>query len=199
VSRRPSSREIADTERYLLAQQARFRRAADALAAAFADFPEVRAVALFGSVARPLWREVPRFSDFRRYGIEVWHECKDVDIAAAIDRLDNLRALGQARSRALNALCGPNESGVAHHQADVFLFGRDWRDYLGRLCPFATCPKGKRECLAPGCGRMPFLKQHENFRMDSHALDGGRSLMLYERGRGILARAADLPASGSNA
>jgi hypothetical protein len=46
---------------------------------------------------------------------------------------------------------------------------------------------------------MPFLKQHEGFRMDPHALEGGRSLMLYERGRGILARAAELPASGHDA
>ncbi len=193
MSRRPTRSEIADNDRRLLALQAQFRRAADALAAAFAEFPEVRTVALFGSVARPLWREVPRFPDFRRHEIELWHECKDLDVAVAIDRLDNLQALGRARNQTLTMLHGRNEGGVAHHQADVFLFGRDWHDYLGRLCIFATCPKGKRECLVPGCGRMPFLRQHEDFTIERDALSPDRHLILYERGRGIVNRAADLP------
>ena len=79
------------------------------------------------------------------------------------------------------------------------LFGRDWCDYLGRLCTFATCPKGKRNCLVPGCGKTLFLQQHEDFHMHADALCGDRSLLLYERGRGILARAAELPAQEGGA
>ena len=60
----------------------------------FALFAEVQRVALFGSVARPLAREVPRFQSYRRLGIELLHECKDVDLAVWITDLAGLRDLG---------------------------------------------------------------------------------------------------------
>ena len=74
----------------MLRRQADFRLAADAIAEDFAEFPEVRAITLFGSVARPLVREVPRFWQFKRHAIEILHECGDLDLAVAVDRLDNL-------------------------------------------------------------------------------------------------------------
>lgn len=46
----------------MLQRQARFRLVADAMTEALAGFAEVAAVALIGSVARPLWWEVPRFA-----------------------------------------------------------------------------------------------------------------------------------------
>ena len=42
---------------------------------------EVTAVALIGPVARQPSKEVPRFSPWRRAGIALLHECKDVDFA----------------------------------------------------------------------------------------------------------------------
>jgi hypothetical protein len=189
---RPTRKEIAEQDRYQLARLAAFRRAADAVTAAFAAFVEVRAVKLFGSVARPLEREVPRFQPFRRLGIEILHECSDVDLAVWIDRLDNLAALNLIRSRAVTALHKEGALGVAHHQVDVFLFDKNWNDYAGRLCTFGQCPKGKFECLAPGCGRRLFLKQHRNFTLGADALAGDRSVLLYERGRGIICHACDL-------
>jgi hypothetical protein len=176
----------------MLARQATFRRAADAIAADLAKIPEVRAVALFGSLARPLVREVPRFQPFKRHGIEILHECGDIDLAIAIDRLDNLAALNRARNRAVVDLFKQSGIGVAHHQVDVFLFGEGWNDYLGRLCSFAQCPKGKVECLTPGCGREPFLRQHKGFVLEPGALAPNLSVPLYERGRGFLRRASDL-------
>jgi hypothetical protein len=179
----------------MVAQQATFRRAADVIAAGLAKLPEVRAVALFGSLVPPLAREVPRFASFRRHGIEVFHECKDIDLAIAIDRLDNLAALNRARSRAVADLFKNSGIGVAHHQVDIFLFRDIWSDYLGRLCTYAQCPKGKVECLTPGCGREPLLKQHEGFVLEPGALAADRAVTLYERGRGLLGRAADLNAA----
>jgi predicted nucleotidyltransferase len=179
----------------MLARQATFRRAADAIAADLAKIPEVRTVALFGSLARPLAREVPRFQPFKRHGIEILHECGDIDLAIAIDRLDKLTALNRARNRAVIDLFKQTGIGVAHHQVDVFLFGEGWNDYLGRLCSFAQCPKGKVECLTPGCGREPFLKQHEGFVLEPDALAADRAVPLYERENGFLRRAADLDAS----
>jgi len=176
-------------------RQAQFRRAADSIAADLAKREEVRAITLFGSLARPLVREVPRFQPFKRHGIEILHECGDIDLAVAIDRLDNLATLNRARSRAVDNLLKETGIGVAHHQVEVFLFGEGWHDYLGRLCTFGQCPKGKAECLTPGCGRELFLKQHEGFVLEPDALAADRAVPLYERGRGLLRRASDIDAT----
>ncbi len=52
---------IAETNRHLIERQALFRRAADVATAALTGYDEVMAVALFGSVGAPLWKQVPRF------------------------------------------------------------------------------------------------------------------------------------------
>jgi hypothetical protein len=192
VPSKPTRREIAEQEGYLLKRQVEFRRAADAIAADLAKIPEVRAITLFGSLARPLVREVPRFQSYRRHGIEILHECKDIDLAIAIDRLDHLAALNRARSRGVIDLFEQSGIGVAHHQVDIFLFGETWNDYLGRLCTYGQCPKGKVECLTPGCGRELFLRQHRDFVFEPDALAADRSVPLYERGSGFLRRASDL-------
>lgn len=191
MSRRPTRRDVEEHDRYELVRHATFRRAADTVTAAFAAVPEVRAVALLGSVAGPLERELSHFQHFRRYGIETLHYCKDVDLAVQIDRLDNLAALNRARGAAVATVHASGGPGVAHHQVDVFLFGSGWGDYLGRLCSYSQCPKGKRECYVPGCGREPLLKQHEGFVLQPDALAPDRCILLYERGRGILRRAAE--------
>jgi hypothetical protein len=190
----PSKSEIAEQNRSLVRRQREFREAADAVAVAFSRFPEVEAVALFGSVAGQLWKEVPRFRVYRRRGIEVWHECKDVDLAMWLSRLDNLEALNQARSRALRVLCEAASVGVAHHQVDVFILEPGSDRYLGRLCIFGQCPKGKPECLVPGCGRELFLRQHEGFAFRREALEG--AVRLFDRRAGIVRRAAELPVTG---
>jgi len=61
----------------------------------------VRAIALFGSVARPLAREVPRFQPYRGLGIELLHERKDVDLAVWLDhtRAGSPRSAARATSR----------------------------------------------------------------------------------------------------
>ncbi|MDQ2802354.1 MAG: hypothetical protein M3Y41_06610 [Pseudomonadota bacterium] len=187
---------IAEQDRHMLERQANFRLAADMVTVAFARFVEVAAVALIGSVARPLWREVPRFSPFRRLEIPIWHECKDVDLALWLEQLDGLPALNRARGDAVRRLWGERQVGVAHHQVEVFILRAGSNDYLGRLCTFSQCPKGKRECLVPGCGRHLFLRQHDGFNFWPDALDEDRIMRLYERQRGVLRRAADTPATG---
>jgi hypothetical protein len=62
-----------------LRRQEGFRLAADYVARAFACIPAVRKIALFGSVAVPLTREAPRRRPLRRAGVQVLHECKDLD------------------------------------------------------------------------------------------------------------------------
>jgi hypothetical protein len=192
-SREPTFKEIVEQDEYLLRQQAEFRLAADAVACALAKFPEVAAIALFGSVASPLKREVPRFREYRQAGIELWHECKDVDLAVWIDRIDNLEALGKAERRAVQRFYEETGIGTAHHQVDIFLIEPGSNRYLGRLCWYNQCPKGKRDCLVPGCGRVKFLKQHVDFTLYPDALAEERMIRLYDRATGSLRKAPPVP------
>ena len=178
-----SQSEIDSEEESMQRRQQQFRLAAEAVAKAMSLLPEVQKVALFGSVARPLETEVPRFRKFRRERVAIPHECKDVDLAVWVSGVDRLKALQKARSRALNGLMAERNIGVAHHQVDVFLLEHRTDRYLGRLCYFGQCPKGKDECRVPGCGATPLLRQHEGFRFDWAGPSQGH-VVLYEKNGG---------------
>jgi hypothetical protein len=186
--------EIEAQNRFMLERQRQFRTAADLVTEAWMTFPEVRAVAVIGSVAKALWREIPRFPEFRRAGIEVWHECKDLDLALWVDsqhRLGELRRVGAlALGKAYESGAGVS---IADHQMDVFMFEPESDRYLGRLCHFNQCPKGKRDCLVPGCGAIPFNKRVAEFEPHADLLAPAREAMLYQRGAGRLRSALDLP------
>src|SRR5882757_9268647 len=92
---------IDEQNRHMLERQRQFRAAADVVTDAWMRFREVAAVAVIGSVAKPLWKEVPRFREFRRAGIEVWHECSDLDLALWLDSQERLGELRRAASLAL--------------------------------------------------------------------------------------------------
>lgn len=158
--------------------------AAQRVASAFSRIPAVQKVVLFGSVPALLEKEVPRFRPYRGLGIEIFHECKDVDLAVWVTDLNGLKDLKKAMSAALNQLLQETNTGVAHHQVDVFIMEPGTDRYLGRLCIFGTCPKGKPECLVPGCGASLFLRQHEDFVLDPAALHPDRSVVLFDRATG---------------
>ena len=65
--------------------------------------------------------------------------------------------------------------------------------YLGRLCYFNACPKDKRDCMAPGCGAIRFNKTVDGFKPSADLLEPARHGMLFERGKGRLRSALDLP------
>ncbi len=184
---------IAEQTGRLLDRYREFRRAADAVAAAWRQRAEVMAVALIGSVAVAPWREVPRFAPYRRARIALWHECQDVDLAVWLLHLRDLDGLRRAKDRALRELRGQDGAGVASHQVDVFVLEPGTARYLGRLCQFSRCPKGKLECLAPGCGAVAFLQQHEGFRWRPQSLLAGRMVRLFDRDAGEIRRAVDRP------
>jgi hypothetical protein len=180
-ARKPSRRQIAETNEYLLRRQQQFRLAAEYAAQAFAAVPGVEKVALFGSVARPLGDEVPRFREFRRVDVAVLHECKDVDLAVWLSDQGCVPAVRRARGQCVNDLLRERNVGVAHHQLDVFLLEHGTDRYRGRLCTFGTCPKdGKLECLVPGCGEIPFVRQHEDFVLVDDALRPDRVVVLHD-------------------
>ncbi len=189
--------DIERENRFLLQRQQQFRTAADAVTDAWIRLPAVQAVALIGSVAKPLWKEVPRFREYRDRGIELWHECGDLDLAVWLDSLDHLDALRCTRDRALRQLFeGGATFGIVGHQVDTFLFEPGSDRYLGRLCSFNQCPKGKRDCLVPGCGTIPFNKRIDGFQPRDDLLAG--AVMLYERQTGRRLLAADLPETGDD-
>lgn len=189
--------EIEDQNRHLLKRQHDFRIAADVVAEAWMRFDEVVAVAVIGSVAGSLWKEVPRFREFRRAGIEVWHECKDLDIALWLDSQDRLGELRRAAAVGLQRAyaAGRNPGGVVSLQVDVFLFEPGSDRYLGRLCKFATCPKGKPPCRVEGCGAIAFNRVVEAFRPYADIAAPAAHATLYRRGEGRLRSALDLPAT----
>jgi len=119
-----SDGEIAEENGRMLRRRDSFRRAAELVAAEMALLPEVEKVVLFGSVAAPLKKEVPRFSRLRRAGEKIWHECKDVDLAVWTSDLTKLKALKKAVSNGINKHQLDAElnkwCGVPHHQIDVF-------------------------------------------------------------------------------
>ncbi|MGY4309222.1 hypothetical protein ACVIJ6_006465 [Bradyrhizobium sp. USDA 4369] len=189
-----SRAEIGRQNQYLLRQQHDFRRAADIVTDALVAFEEIEAIAVIGSVAKPLWKEVPRFREYRRAGIEVWHECKDLDLAVWIGsqhRLGEMRRVRDAAlSAAYNAGTGP---GTVGHQVEIFLIEPGTDRYLGRLCYFNNCPKHKRDCATPGCGKIPFNKVVDGFEPYPDLLATANDAMLYRRGQGRLRSALDLP------
>jgi hypothetical protein len=186
---------IEGQNRYLVEHQRRLRLAADVVVEAWAGFAEVEAIAVIGSVAKPLWKEVPRFRELRRERIEVWHECSDLDLALWVT---SRHRLGQLRRAAARALREAYEAGagisIVSHQLDVFLFEPTSDRYLGRLCSFSECPKGKRDCLVPGCGETPFNKHVEGFEPGADLLAPAAWAMLYQHGTGLRRSALDRPA-----
>ena len=191
---RPISRAGIEEQNGLLLDRYReFRIAADTVACALRGHPHVLAVSLIGSLARDPWKEVPRFALYRRARIELWHECKDLDLALWLSDLSELNVLRRTCAAALVKLMERQRIGVAAHQVDVFILEPGTDRYLGRLCSFNACPKGKRECRVPGCGAAPFLRQHEEFEWWADTLAPGRAVCLFDRATGTSAKAADLP------
>jgi hypothetical protein len=178
----------------MLRRQREFRMAADVVTKCWLRFSEVQAIAVIGSVAKPLCKAVPRFSEFRRDRIQIWHECGDLDLALWIDSQHRLGELRRTRDLALRDAF---ESGVgisvASHQVDVFLFEPESDHYLGRLCSFNQCPKGKPACFVPGCGTIPFNKRIAEFVPHADLLASAADAMLYRRGTGMLRSALELP------
>lgn len=105
--------------------------------------------------------------------------------------------LGDLRRAASRALREAYEAGlgvsVVSQQLDVFLFEPATDRYLGRLCSFAQCPKGKLDCLVPGCGATPFNKRVPGFEPQADLLATVADSMLFGRETGRQRSALDFP------
>jgi hypothetical protein len=185
----PSEEDIQEENTRALRRQCLYRWAAQLVAVAMSQLPEVQRVAAFGAVAQPLEMEVPRFREFRRHRIEVLHECADLDLAVWTANLSGLRELKRAMSRGLSLVQDTPWGGVAHHQVDVHILDAGSGAYRGRLCAFGQCPKPRKiQCLVPGCGAQPFLQQFERYRFNSAQFEGEPRVTLFDRTIGFLVR-----------
>jgi len=185
--RRPTRRDIDDQNTLLLRRQRLFRWAAQMTAWTFRQAPEVQKVVAFGSVAGPLKKEVPRFRDFRRFGIEVVHECQDLDLAVWVTDLDRLQQVKKAMNGGLSLMQETPYGGVASHQVDVHIFDAATDLYRGRLCHFKECPKPhKRECDVPRCGARLFLRQFAGYRFNQARFESEPKVLLFDRATGFV-------------
>jgi hypothetical protein len=180
-----SDGEVADDNRRMLQRRDGFRRFADLFAEVAAKLDFVQRIVLFGSVAAPLQKEVPRFARLRRARAAIWHECKDVDLAIWIGDLSRLRELKRAVSDATNQwqtiAARENLPGIPHHQVDVFVLEPGTDRYRGNLCHYGQCPKGKPECEVAGCGAQPFLRLYDDFEFDRLAPRREPAVVLFDR------------------
>lgn len=181
-----SGGEISQENTAMLKRRDSFRRVAEMAAGGFSKLAFVEKVLLFGSVAAPPNKEVPRFRRLRRARVEIYHECKDVDLAVWVSDLTQLRALKKVVSDATNVfnqlICQQEKlPGVAHHQMDVFIFEPGTNRYRGHLCTYGQCPKGKPECRVSGCGTQPFLQLYEDFEINPRVFAERPCAVLFER------------------
>jgi hypothetical protein len=184
----PDAEDIAESNTRGLRRQCLYRWAAQSIAVAMNGLPEIRQVAAFGSVAQPLEMEVPRFGQYRRRGMETYHTCRDLDLAVWTADLGKLRDLKKAMQGGLSIAHDTEYGGVAHHQVDVHVFDAATGDYRGRLCIFKECPKGKRECLARGCGHQPFLQQFDGYRFNPARFAAEPKVILVDKASGFVVR-----------
>lgn len=183
----PDEADIEEQNGLILRGQRLLRWAAEAIAVAWSRLPEVEKVAAFGAVSQPLDMEVPRFREYRRHGIEVLHECADLDLAVWLTDLGKLRDLKNAMAKGLALTQDTAYGGVAHHQVDVHVFEYASGAYRGRLCIFGQCPKpGKRECQVPGCGAQPFLQQFADYYFNPALFSAAPKVILFDRATGFL-------------
>lgn len=178
---KPTENEIKAENNLMEKRQSDFRLAAQYVAKAFSSFESVKRIILFGSVTGELVKEESAYRKFRQAGTLIYHECRDVDLAIYIEDFSSLNSLRKACVSALADLLKDTGIGVAHHQLDVYLFDYKSGNYTGRLCIFGKCPKGKFVCKVPGCGKVPFLRQHEGFVFNGDKLSKDKSVILFQR------------------
>jgi hypothetical protein len=175
--------QAKEQNEYSLRRWREFRLTAEYIAGALCEIPQVKKIALFGSIVRQPKKEKTRFWKFRKIGAEIYHHCQDIDIAVWLDMPAPLRLFQQIISRTVKKLADEHKSRVAHHQVDVFFVEPGTNKYLGRLCVFSTCPKkDKMKCkITPHCGEIPFLEQIQDFVMNPDDYAGGNAIILFDK------------------
>ena len=175
-------RLIAGENIRMLHRRDEFRRVGEAVAQRLAEVPAVRRIVLFGSTVGQLRKELPRSGRFRRAGIEVWHECRNVNLAVWLDDLEYTQTLQQTRRSAVVEALARKKLDLDEQHVDIMLMqGED--ECLGFLCCFDECPcAGKYDCLMTGCGATPRVRPLRGRQFHIERVPADRKTTLYERG-----------------
>jgi hypothetical protein len=181
VSEDYRQRLIAAENSRMLQRRESFRRVAEALAKRLAEIPAVTRIVLFGSTVAPPRKELPRSGRFRRAGIEVWHECRDVNLAVWVSDLQCLEKLIRERRAGLAEMLARKKVDLDEKHVDILVMQAE-DDCLGTLCWHDQCPsQGKYDCFNRGCGTPPFVRPMRRGRFHAARVPADRKMMLYER------------------
>ncbi|OLS13935.1 MAG: hypothetical protein RBG13Loki_2438 [Promethearchaeota archaeon CR_4] len=90
-------------------------------------------------------------------------QMKDVDLAVWVNGIEDLGTIRRALAVGVKKFIASGKYGVSNNEFDVFLLDATSGKYLGNLCSYAMCPKGKDDCQTTGCGKVPFLKLYRQF------------------------------------
>lgn len=174
--------EIHEEDRRMLRRQMDFRNAARAVAGHLAAMPEVRQVRLFGSVALPLWKEVPCHPRLRQRNIRVFHECVNIDLAVWVTSPAIAERMRKVGSQVVNDLNAQDINlHIAHYIFSIHLVDQTRGRDLGMVCHFNQCPKHKSECQVPGCGAHRFVQILPGFQLKPRRLNEFNSQILFQR------------------
>ena len=178
--------ENADLQdRLSLRLQKFYRIVAGQVADEMSKIDWVTRIVLFGSAGKPLKKDFRRYLTYSRRKTEIWHECRDIDLAVWVERQDSLLDLYRARGTAVKecSMIYPGISGLPHFLVEVHIMDTGTNQHLGELCLYKECPRyGVRECRAAnGCGSTSLLRTLPEFFLRSKALDESQSMELFRK------------------
>ena len=174
--------EIHEEDQNMLRRHENFRKAARVLTRRLAEMPDVQKVLLFGSVALPLWKEVPRFARLRSRQMKVFHECNNIDLAVWVTSSEIAPDIRRAHAATVKELVDNDiHFSIAHHHFSTHLIDQSTGAYLGMVCHYNQCPKHKPACQVPGCGASKFVQVLPWFKLKPQRLNTHNSQVLFER------------------
>ena len=153
-----------------------FIYAAMKLAERLTEFPEVERISLFGSLAKPPYREQYRY----KKRIWAFHEPKDIDLAIWLSSLENLGAMRRVMATLVQEV-QKKALGICEGAMELFVFDSRSSKYLGRVCHLGQCPRGGIDCMCDGCGKPKHLKTDSDFTLRPDAVSRINSQLLFER------------------
>jgi cupin 2 domain-containing protein len=153
-----------------------FLYAATQLTERLIDFPEVERIVLFGSLAKPPFRE--RYRCKKR--IWAFHHPKDIDLAIWLSSLENLGAMRRVLAMLVQSVF-KKAPGICEGAMELFVFDSHSSKYLGRVCHSKQCPRADIDCMREGCGKPLHLKIESDFTLRPDAISRINSQLLFER------------------
>ena len=147
------------------------------LAERLGTFQEVTKIALFGTLAKPPYREPHP----KKEGILRLHFPEIIDLAIWVSSLENLERFRRIRSTLLPKICDKRIK-VVEIPTEMHLFSTQTSKYLGCVCRHRQCPHKTLPCRQlPRCGTPPHLKITSDFVSVIESFSENHCLMLFER------------------